>query len=174
MYVLIMTIQCCQSQYVCGLLRSVAGCFAVLRQLRSIRRSVPSHMYQSLVVAPVLSWLDYGNATLARLPASLLNRLQSVLNAAARLIAGLKSSSLGAYYRCSRQFSLAPSTRAHQVQTVIVYQALHGNAPQYLSDRLQYVADLPTRRRGGPPVTACHCRRSLYCCCWPTTLEQST
>ena len=31
---------------------------------------------------------------------------------------------------------------------VIVYGALCGTAPQYLSDRLQYVADLPTRRRG--------------------------
>jgi len=35
-------------------------------------------VYQSLVVALVLSWLDYGNATLAGLPACLLNRLQSV------------------------------------------------------------------------------------------------
>jgi len=31
---------------------------------------------------------------------------------------------------------------------VIVYRALHGAAPQYLSDQLQYVADLPARRRG--------------------------
>ena len=31
---------------------------------------------------------------------------------------------------------------------VIVYRALHGAAAQYLSDQLQYVADLPTRRRG--------------------------
>jgi len=31
---------------------------------------------------------------------------------------------------------------------VIVYRALHGAAPQYLSDQLQYVADLPTRCRG--------------------------
>ena len=31
---------------------------------------------------------------------------------------------------------------------VIVYRALHGTAPQYLSDQLQYVADLPTRHRG--------------------------
>jgi len=68
---------------------SVAGCSAVLRQLRSIRRSVPSTVYQSLVAALVLSWLDYGNATLAGLPTCLLNRLQSVLNAAARSIAGL-------------------------------------------------------------------------------------
>ena len=35
----------------------------------------PSSVYQSLVVALVLSRLDYGNATLAGLPASVLNRL---------------------------------------------------------------------------------------------------
>ena len=31
---------------------------------------------------------------------------------------------------------------------VIVYRALHGTAPQYLSGQLQYVANLPSRRRG--------------------------
>ena len=72
--------------------RSVARCFAVLSQLRSIRPSVPSSVYQSLVVALVLSRLDYGDATLAGLPACLLNRLQSVLNAAARSIAGFRRS----------------------------------------------------------------------------------
>ena len=142
--------------------------------------------YQSLVVALVLLWLDYGNATLAGLPACLLNRLQSVLNAAARSIAGLRSSSLGAHYRCSRQFSLAPRTRAHQVQTG--GHCLPGSSrhcTSVLSDRLQYVADLPTRCRGRLSsstsslldvrlIKACHCRRSLFCCCWPTTLEQST
>jgi len=72
--------------------RSVASCFAVLRQLRSIRRLVPPTVYQSLVVALVLSRLDYGNATLEGLPTCLLNRLQSVLNAAARSIARLRRS----------------------------------------------------------------------------------
>jgi len=38
--------------------RSVAGCFAVLRQLRSIRRDVPSSVYQSLVVALVLEMCE--------------------------------------------------------------------------------------------------------------------
>ena len=62
-----------------------------------------------------------------------------------------RSSSLGAYYRCCRQFSLAAGTRAHQVQTgshCLQCRSLYDTAPQYLSDRLQYVADLPTRRRG--------------------------
>ena len=49
-------------------------------------------MYQTLVVALVLSRLDYGNAVLVGLPAYLYNRQQSVLNAAARSIAGLRRS----------------------------------------------------------------------------------
>jgi hypothetical protein len=72
--------------------RAVAGCFAVLRQLRSVRRSVPTAVYQTLVNALVLPKLDYGNATLAGLPAYQYGRLQSVLNAAARSIAGLRRS----------------------------------------------------------------------------------
>jgi len=70
----------------------VAGCCAFLRQLRSIQRSVPCFVFQILVVAVVLSRVGYGNATLAGLPANLLNRLQSVLNASARSIAGLRHS----------------------------------------------------------------------------------
>jgi len=46
-------------------IRAVAGCFAVLHQLRSIRRSVPDPVFQSLVVSLVLTKLDYGNSTLA-------------------------------------------------------------------------------------------------------------
>ena len=43
------------------------------------------------VVALVHSRLDYGNGVLVGLPAYLTCQLQSVLNAAARLIFGLKS-----------------------------------------------------------------------------------
>jgi len=72
--------------------RTVAGCFAVLRQLRIVRRSVPSSLFQTLIVSLVLMKLEFGNATLAGLPTYPLNRLQSVLNAAARSIAGLRRS----------------------------------------------------------------------------------
>ena len=63
--------------------RTVSGCFAVLRQLRSLRRSVSDSVFNSLVVSLVMPRLDYRNATLAGFPASQLRRLQSVLNAAA-------------------------------------------------------------------------------------------
>ena len=76
----------------CHVQKTVASCFAVLRQLRSIRRSVPTSVYQTLVVALVLSRLDYGNAMLVGLPGYLYSRLQSVLNAAAHSITGLRCS----------------------------------------------------------------------------------
>jgi len=65
----------------------MSRCFAALRQLRQIHRSVAPSTFQSLVVTLVLSRLDYGNAVLIGLPLRyLLRRLQLVLNAAARLI----------------------------------------------------------------------------------------
>jgi len=72
--------------------RTVSCCFATLRQLRTIRRSVPLPVFQLLVVALVLSRLDYCNSLLINLPASLIQRLQSVQNAAARLIFHMRRS----------------------------------------------------------------------------------
>jgi len=62
------------------------GCFTVLRRIKSIRRSVSTTVRQSLMLALVLSRLDYGSTVLASLPKQLLDRLQSVQNAAARLV----------------------------------------------------------------------------------------
>jgi len=72
--------------------KKVSCCFAVLRQLRQIRRYVPTSTFQKLVVALVHSRLEYGNGVLVGIPAHLMRRLQSVLNAAARLIFNLKRS----------------------------------------------------------------------------------
>ena len=72
--------------------RTVSRCFSTLRQLRSIRRQEPTAVFQSLIVALVLSRLDYCNSVLAGLPVNLIRRLQSVQNAAARLTFGFGSS----------------------------------------------------------------------------------
>jgi len=66
--------------------RTVSYCFAMLRQLRSIRYLVSASVFQSLVTALVLCRLDYGNSTLVGLPVYLQRHLQSVQNACARLI----------------------------------------------------------------------------------------
>jgi len=59
--------------------RTVAGCFAVLRQLRSVRRSVPSFVFQTLIISLVLMKLDFGNGngTLAGLPTYLRRATES-------------------------------------------------------------------------------------------------
>jgi len=94
----------------------------------------------------VLTRLDYGNATLAGLPAYRLNRLQSVLNASARLIAGLRRSAhitdtLASFHR------FRAAERIKFKLAVIVYRALHHIASQYLSDMPRRVADIPSRSR---------------------------
>jgi len=112
---------------------TVSGCFAVLRQLCSIRRSVSDTVFHSLVVSLVMPHLDYCKATIARLPASQLSRLQSVLNATARLI-----------HRSSRYEHVTPMLRdLHWLRSperidfrlaVLTYRCLHGLVPLYLSD----------------------------------------
>jgi len=127
--------------------RTVAGCFAILRQLHScIRRSVSSSVFQTLVVALVLTRLDYGNAALSGLPAYLLNRLQSVLNVSARLIAGLRRSAHITDALASFHW-LRAAERIKFKLAVIVYRALHNTALQYLPNMLRRVADIPSRSR---------------------------
>jgi len=56
-----------------------------LHRLRSIRRSFPGPVLQSLLSCLVLSRLDHGNAVLDGISVHL-KRLQSVINSAARLV----------------------------------------------------------------------------------------
>ena len=66
--------------------RTVSSCFAALRHICSIRRSVCQPVILSLVTSLVLMRLDYGSVTLNGITKRLMNNLQSVLNAAARLV----------------------------------------------------------------------------------------
>jgi len=65
------------------------SCFTALRQIRSGRQSLPQSAIKRLVWSLVLSILDNGNASLTSIIAYLLLHLQSVLNVAGRIIAGL-------------------------------------------------------------------------------------
>jgi len=69
--------------------RVVALCIAVVRQLRLISRLLSPTTLKTVVIALVITRLDYANSMLTGLPAYLVKRLQSVLNALARLIYGL-------------------------------------------------------------------------------------
>ena len=56
--------------------KTVLNCFSAMRLIRSVRRSISKAVLLSLVTALVLSRVDYGNATLAGLPA---NRVSAVV-----------------------------------------------------------------------------------------------
>jgi len=66
--------------------KAVSNCFAALRRLRSIRRLVSQPVPLLLITSLIMTRLDYRSETLAGLPVHLLDRLQSVLYAAARLV----------------------------------------------------------------------------------------
>ena len=121
-------------------------CFAALRQLRSIRRSVPHDVFQSLVASLVLTRLDYGNATLAGIPARETNRLQSVLNAAARTVVGLRHRDHISQALVDLHW-LRAAQRIDYKLALLVYNCLHDTAPCYLSRDLCRVSTLPCRSR---------------------------
>ena len=126
--------------------KTVSSCFAVLRQIRSIRRSVSKPVLVSLVVSLVLSRLDYGSATLAGLPDCQLHRLQSVLNAAARLVfAARKYDHITPLLR--ELHWLRARERIDFRLAVHAFRCLHGLAPPYLATELRRVADIESRRR---------------------------
>ena len=65
--------------------KTVSTCYSVLRQLRTIRRSVSRSVLQSLMSFLVLSQLDYSSSTLTGVASQLLSLLRSVINATAWL-----------------------------------------------------------------------------------------
>jgi len=101
---------------------------------------------QSLVMALVLSRLDYGSTVLFGLPQQLVGKLQSVQNAAARLI-----------HAARRRDRISPllqdlhwlrvSDRITFWLAVLTYRCLHSSAPEYLSKQLQRVSDVHIRQR---------------------------
>ena len=124
----------------------VSRCFSALRRLRSIRRQVPTAVFQSLVVTLVLSRLDYCNSVLAGLPANLIQRLQSAQNAAARLIYNIRRYDHITDALISLHWLRVPERISFKI-AVLTYRSLNGSAPSYLSSYFTRVADVPRRHR---------------------------
>ena len=123
--------------------------FSALRQIRSVRHSLPQHALLTWVHALVITKLDHCNSVLAGTAGYLQNRLQSVLlNAAARLIFSHRASEhttpllrdfIGYPYRSESSFS-----------SVFCHMCV-GTATAYLSDSLR-----PTSRVRRPsPSSLC-------------------
>jgi len=161
--------------------RTVSRCFNTLRQLRNIRRQVPTAVFQSLVIALVLSRLDYCNIVLVGLSANLIHRLQSVQNAAARLIFGIRRSEHVTDALVSLHWLRVPERILFKI-AVTTYRAVNGSAPAYLSSYFTRVADVPSRQRLrststnqlGVPLFNLYRRQTGFSGFWCHLLEQSS
>ena len=88
--------------------------------------------FQTQVYAFVSSRIDYCNSILAGVSGQLLQRLQSVQNAAARLVTGARRSDR--MTPILRQLHWLPVRQRITFKTaVLVYKCRHGMAPPYLS-----------------------------------------
>jgi len=87
--------------------------------------------FQTLMVALVNQRLDYRNSTLVGIPAYIMRRLQSALNAAARLIFHLRRSDHITDALVSLHWLHVPERIQFKI-AVLTYRVLHGNAPRYL------------------------------------------
>src|SRR6218665_2032865 len=88
-------------------------------------------VFKSMVHAFVCSRIDY-NSLLIGLPKSRLAPLQSVLNAAACLIAAFLDSLIYLYFMTEILHWLPLSARIHLKIIFLVYKAFLGLAPSYL------------------------------------------
>jgi len=137
-------------------------CFAALRQLRSIRRSVSDDVLQSLVVALVFSRLDYGSATLVGLPKQLMDRLQCVQNAAARLIFRARRYDHVQPLLWSLHWLRVPERISFRL-AVLVYHCLHDSAPAGVSSSARL---RPRRTSAAALVYYVSARRSTHRACY--------
>ena len=86
-----------------------------------------------------------GLLQLTGLPLRQLNRLQAVINAAARLIlSGRRRDHITPLF--VQLHWLRVSDRIEYKLCVLVYRCLHGTAPEYLASSFQRVSDVTTRR----------------------------
>ena len=125
-----------------------------LRQLRTIVRSLSDDAAKTLVQAFISCRLDYCNALLCGISDGLVQRLQSVQNAAARLVTG--AGRREHITPVLRQLHWLPVRQRIDFKVmVLVYKSLHRLAPPYLSDDCQFVTDVGRRHLRSADVHTC-------------------
>ena len=121
-------------------------CFKMLRQIRVVAAHLPSFATKALVTSLVLSKLDYCNSVMVGLPKTLTRRLQSVVNAAARLVMRKHK-----YDRITPILSelhwLGIERRIEFKVALLVFKCLKEMAPPYLASKVTRLSDLPSRKR---------------------------
>ena len=114
----------------------VRNAFLKIREISYYRKFLTPSATKTLIHAYVTSRLDYCNGLLYGLPKESINRLQSVLNTAARLVTLTRK-----YDNITpvlKELHWLPVEFRIQYKIILqVFKSLNGLAPKYLSDKLQ-------------------------------------
>ncbi|CAJ0964178.1 unnamed protein product, partial [Ranitomeya imitator] len=114
-------------------IRSLArSSYLHLKNIFRIRPFLNFDSAKTLTVSLIHSRLDYCNSLLIGLPLAKLSPLQSVLNAAARIIF-LTNRYTNASTLCQSLHWLPIHSRIQYKTTTLIHKALHGSAPPYIS-----------------------------------------
>ena len=124
---------------------TVRSCFAALRLVRSVRRCLPRQALLTLIRALAVSKVDYCCSVMAGISSHLLDRLQSVLNAAARLIFSARRSVHIIPLLHDLHWLRVPERIQFRL-CVLAFRCLHGTAPTYPAESLQRTTALEGRR----------------------------
>ena len=116
-------------------LNTCKSAYIQLRQISSIRHFLTPQAPKSLACALVLSRLDYCNCLLAGCPLNLIDRMQKVQNAAARLIFKAKKSDHIKPILQSLHWLPIRARIQYKICTTC-FNTITGSRPQYLSELL--------------------------------------
>ncbi len=107
--------------------------FIHLRNIAGIRKYLTSKQTETIIHAYITSKLDYCNSLLKGVPDYQIKRLQSVQNAAARIICGLRK-----FDHITEPLKtlhwLPVKERIDSKILLIAYKSINGKGPDYLSD----------------------------------------
>ena len=108
-----------------------------LHRIKAARKNLARTTCNKLVVALVLSHLDYANSLLGGLPKSSINRMQAVQNMAAKITLGRHEYDSAS--RCLFQLYWLPIKYRIDYKIIsMVHKCLHEDVPPYLTRMIQH------------------------------------
>ena len=113
--------------------KTMSSCFYQIRRLKAVRRSLPLSAAKTVVNSFIMSRVDYCNGLLAGITQKQADRLQPILNACARIIYGAGRYDHVTPLLRDKLHWLRFAQRVEYKLCLLVFKALHGLAPGYLS-----------------------------------------
>jgi len=123
---------------------TVRACFAMLRQIRSFHHSLPRPTLLTILRSLVINKLDSCSSVMADASDVLLCRLQSVLNAAVRLVFSARKFDHTTPLLYELHWLKVPERVKFRL-CVLTYRCLNGTAPHYLAETIYPVTSRSTR-----------------------------